>query len=104
MGVTRGPRGRLAMRRSPRPRRPVRRVLIGGAAVLVVAGVVVAVRVLRPAPGIAPPAPLMSDFERGSSADIVRDCGAPRGALVYRPRSGHGLEEVSVGPMAYLDP
>lgn len=75
MGVTRGPRGRLAMRRSPRPRRPVRRVLIGGAAVLVVAGVVVAVRVLRPAPGIAPPAPLMSDFERGSSADIVRDCG-----------------------------
>jgi adenylate kinase family enzyme len=30
--------------------------------------------------------------------------GAPRGALMYRPRSGHGLEEVSVGLMAYLDP
>ena len=30
--------------------------------------------------------------------------GAPRGALSYRPRSGHGLEEVSVGLMAYLDP
>ena len=29
---------------------------------------------------------------------------APRGALIYRPRSGHGLEEVSVGLMAYLDP
>ena len=29
---------------------------------------------------------------------------APRGALAYRPRSGHGLEEVSVGLMAYLDP
>src|SRR5260370_11880724 len=26
---------------------------------------------------------------------------APRGALAYRPRSGHGLEEVSVGLMAY---
>src|SRR5215472_3374122 len=75
MGVTRGPRGRLAMRRSPRPRRPVRRVVIGGAAILVVAAVVVAVRVLRPAHGIAPPAPLLSDFERGSRADIVRDCG-----------------------------
>ena len=75
MGVTRGPRGWLAMRRSPRARRPVRRVLIGGAAVLVVAAVVVAVRVLRPAHGIAPPAPLVSDFERGSRADIVRDCG-----------------------------
>ncbi len=29
---------------------------------------------------------------------------APRGALLYRPRSGHGLEEVSVGLMAHLDP
>jgi len=29
---------------------------------------------------------------------------APRGALAYSPRSGHGLEEVSVGLMAYLDP
>ena len=33
-----------------------------------------------------------------------RNFRAPRGALVYRPRSGHGLEQVSVGPMAYLDP
>jgi hypothetical protein len=33
-----------------------------------------------------------------------RNFRAPRGALVYRPRSGHGLEEVSVGLMAYLDP
>jgi transposase len=29
---------------------------------------------------------------------------APRGALSYRPYSGHGPEEVSVGLMAYLDP
>jgi hypothetical protein len=35
---------------------------------------------------------------------LDRNFHAPRGALVYRPRSGHGLEEVSVGPMAYLDP
>ncbi len=75
MGVTRVPRGRLAVRRSPRPRRPVRRVLIGGAAALVVAAVVLAVHVLSPAHNIAPPAPLLSDFERGSGADIVRDCG-----------------------------
>ena len=33
-----------------------------------------------------------------------RNYRAPRGALAYRPRSGHGLEEVSVGLMAYLDP
>jgi Insertion element 4 transposase N-terminal len=33
-----------------------------------------------------------------------RNFRAPRGALAYRPRSGHGLEEVSVGLMAYLDP
>jgi len=32
------------------------------------------------------------------------ELSAPRGALSYRPRSGHGLEEVSVGLMAYLDP
>ena len=63
------------MRRSPRPRRPVRRVLIGGAAILVVAALVLAVYVLRPVHGIAPPAPLVSDFERSSRADIVRDCG-----------------------------
>jgi len=63
------------MGRSPRPRRLVRRVLIGGAAILVAAAVVLAVHVLRPAPGIAPPAPLLSGFERSSGADIVRDCG-----------------------------
>src|SRR5215472_8501030 len=63
------------MRGSPRPRRPVRRVLIGGAAILVVAAIAVAVYLLRPAPSIAPPAPLLSDFERSSRADIVRDCG-----------------------------
>jgi hypothetical protein len=33
-----------------------------------------------------------------------RNFRAPRGVLAYRPRSGHGLEEVSVGLMAYLDP
>jgi hypothetical protein len=33
-----------------------------------------------------------------------RNFRAPRGALAYRPRSGHGLEEASVGLMAYLDP
>ena len=33
-----------------------------------------------------------------------RNFRAPRGALAYCPRSGHGLEEVSVGLMAYLDP
>ena len=30
----------------------------------------------------------------------LRDLGAPRGALLYRPCSGHGSEEVSVGLMA----
>jgi hypothetical protein len=33
-----------------------------------------------------------------------RNFRAPRGALAYCPRSGHGLEEVFVGLMAYLDP
>jgi hypothetical protein len=33
-----------------------------------------------------------------------RAARAPRGALLYRPRSGHRLKEVSVGLMAYLDP
>jgi hypothetical protein len=75
VGVTRGPRGRLAVRRSPRSRRPVRRVLIGGATILVVVAAVVVVHVLRPAHSIAPPAPLLSDFEHSSRADIVRDCG-----------------------------
>lgn len=41
----------------------------------------------------------------GQRAALFRyELGAPRGALLYRPRSGHGLEEVSVGLMAYLDP
>ena len=31
---------------------------------------------------------------------FIDDLGAPRGALLYRPHSGHGLEEVSVGLMA----
>ena len=37
---------------------------------------------------------------------VLFTCGwrAPRGARSDRPRSGHGLEEVSVGLMAYLDP
>jgi hypothetical protein len=29
---------------------------------------------------------------------------APRGALFYPPRSGEGLEDLSLGLMAYLDP
>jgi hypothetical protein len=40
----------------------------------------------------------------GAGADSIDDMGAARGALPYRPRSGRGLEEVSVGLMAYLDP
>ena len=43
-----------------------------------------------------PPAETLRGFDR-----IFR---APRGARSYRPRSGHGQEEVSVGPMAHLDP
>ena len=39
-----------------------------------------------------------------AGADSIDDMGAPRGALLYRPCSGCGLEEVSVGLMAYLDP
>jgi transcriptional regulator with XRE-family HTH domain len=35
---------------------------------------------------------------------LIRNLRAPRGALMYRPRSGHRLEEVSVGLMAYPDP
>ncbi len=41
---------------------------------------------------------------RGRVFVVDRNFRAPRGALAYRPRSGHGLEEVSVGLMAYLDP
>jgi hypothetical protein len=32
------------------------------------------------------------------------DLSAPRGALIYPPRSGEGLEVISLGPMAYLEP
>jgi hypothetical protein len=39
-----------------------------------------------------------------AGADSIDDMGAPRGAWLYRPRSGHGLEEVFVGLMPYLDP
>jgi len=39
-----------------------------------------------------------------AGADSIDDMGAPRGALLYRLRSGRGPEEVSVGLMAYLDP
>jgi hypothetical protein len=34
---------------------------------------------------------------------VIERC-APRSALLYRPRSGRGLEEVSVGLMADPDP
>ena len=37
-------------------------------------------------------------------AGASHELSAPRGALLYCPRSGHRLEEVSVGPMTYLDP
>jgi hypothetical protein len=43
-------------------------------------------------------------FTQGWIWLMDRNYRAPRGALAYRPRSGHGLEEVSVGLMAYLDP
>ena len=44
------------------------------------------------------------DLFAGRVVCFDRNFRAPRGALAYRPRSGHGLEEVSVGLMAYLDP
>jgi len=44
------------------------------------------------------------DLFAGRVTCFDRNFRAPRGALAYRPRSGHGLEEVSVGLMAYLDP
>jgi len=44
------------------------------------------------------------DLVAGRVICFDRNFRAPRGALAYRPRSGHGLEEVSVGLMAYLDP
>ena len=44
------------------------------------------------------------DLFAGRVTCFDRNFRAPRGALAYRPRSGHGLEEVFVGLMAYLDP
>ncbi len=44
------------------------------------------------------------DLVAGRVICFDRNFRAPRGALAYRPRSGHGLEEVFVGLMAYLDP
>jgi hypothetical protein len=50
---------------------------------------------------LAAPAGKEDDRTKGQR---YHDARAPRGALLYRPRSGYGLEEVSVGLMAYLDP
>jgi Insertion element 4 transposase N-terminal len=44
------------------------------------------------------------DLFAGRVTCFDRNFRAPRGALPYRPRSGHRPEEVSVGLMAYLDP
>jgi hypothetical protein len=48
-------------------------------------------------------APAGKDDDR-TQEQRYHDARAPRGALLYRPCSGRGLEEVSVGLMAYLDP
>jgi transposase len=40
---------------------------------------------------------------KGKSERPFRDLTAPRGALLYLPRSGEGLEVISLGPMADLD-
>jgi hypothetical protein len=44
------------------------------------------------------------DLVAGRVVCFDRNFRAPRGALPYRPRSGHRPEGVSVGLMAYLDP
>jgi len=44
------------------------------------------------------------DLVAGRVTCFDRNFRAPRGALAYRPRSGHRREEVSVGLMAYPDP
>ena len=41
---------------------------------------------------------------RGAQVTILIDFNAPRGALLYRPRSGQEMEEVFLGLMAYPDP
>jgi hypothetical protein len=38
------------------------------------------------------------------SVTVTLSEDAPRGALLYRPRSGQELEEVFLGLMAYPDP
>jgi hypothetical protein len=44
------------------------------------------------------------DLFAGRVTCFDRNFRAPRGARSYRPRSGHRLEEVSVGLMSYLEP
>ena len=44
------------------------------------------------------------DLFAGRVTCFDRNFRAPRGALTYRPRSGHELEEVFVGLMPYPDP
>ena len=39
-----------------------------------------------------------------NSLRMFMDFNAPRGALLYRPRSGQEMEEVFLGLMAYPDP
>jgi hypothetical protein len=41
---------------------------------------------------------------RGLKVPVLIDFNAPRGALLYRPRSGQEMEEVFLGLMAYPDP
>jgi hypothetical protein len=36
------------------------------------------------------------------SDHVLNFASAPRGALTYPPRSGEGLEVISLGPMVYL--
>jgi hypothetical protein len=56
----------------------------------------------RPRSGVGGGVP--RDPRDRAKAGLPESQCAPRGALIYRPHSGHGLEEVSVGLMAYLDP
>jgi hypothetical protein len=50
-------------------------VFAGGVAVLLVAAVLLALYARRTARNVPPPAQVLSNFERSSGADIVRDCG-----------------------------
>jgi hypothetical protein len=65
----------LRVSRLWRRRRGLRLILIGGTAVLLVAAVLLVVHALEATSGLTPPAPVLSNFERSSGADIVRDCG-----------------------------